>query len=177
MAGQTSSANRVTSARMSPSSVGMGRNRGMAATPTMASLSAMKRLVILLLPLALVWSGCAQLLGTADWDRIEATYRAGSAENQTGNYTLVVTPSQISYEVDGKPSSQELPQGTWDLLTTGVRALGARDGQACPGGESVAIEASAGGSVKQAFQASSCDSDDAFAQAKALIEQIVQRLQ
>ncbi len=149
----------------------------MAARLAVASLSAMKRLVILLLPLVLLWSGCAQLLGTADWDRIEATYLAGSAENQTGNYALVVTPTEVSYELDGKPSSQELPQGTWDLLTTGVRALGPRAGEACPGGESIAIEVSANGSVKQAFQASSCDSDDTFAQAKALIEQLVQRLQ
>ena len=138
----------------------------------------MNRLLLLLLvPLALVWSGCAQVLGTADWDLIEVTYQAGSTENQTGNYTLSATPTQARYEADGTPSSYELPAGVWDVLTGGVRALGGREGEACPGGEFLVIEASAQGAVKQTFQASSCDAGDALAQAKALIDQVVQRLQ
>lgn len=133
-----------------------------------------KRFLVLLLALALsALSGCSQLLGTSDWDRISVTYSAGSAPGQTGNYTLVVTPTDVSYELDGKRTTEKLPDGAWDTLVTGVRALGARQGDGCPGGQFIAIQAKAGSGVKQSFQASSCDAGDAFAQAKALIEQVV----
>lgn len=144
----------------------------------MASLVSMRRLLAaLVLPLFLILAGCSQVLGTAEWDRIDVTFDAGSAPEQTGDYTLTATPTQATYELDGKPSTQELPQGVWELLTTGVRAFGQRESQACPGGEYLVIEASAKGAVKQTFQASSCDAGDALEQAKALIEQVVQRLQ
>ena len=150
----------------------------MARGAVVASLMAMNRLIAsALVSLAVVLSGCAQVMGTADWDRIEVSYQAGSAENQTGNYSLTVTPTEASYEADGKPASYELPAGVWDVLTGGVRALGGRDGEACPGGEVLVIEASAQGAVKQEFEASSCDADGALSQAKVLIEQVLQRLQ
>lgn len=109
------------------------------------------------------------MLGTTDWDRIEASYAGGS-----GAYTLVVTPTEASYTIDGKTSSQKLPDGVWTTLTTGVRALGAREITTCADGESVQILAKAGTAVKQTFAANSCDAGDAMNQAKALLDQVIQ---
>lgn len=135
----------------------------------------MKRLLALLL-LVLV-TGCSPAPGTADWDQIEATFDAGSTQGQTGNYTVVVTPTEATYEVDGKPGSRELREGVWALLTTGVRALGDRSSEPCPGGEFISITATSDGVAKQTFQASSCDAGDTLDQAKALIDQVLQRVQ
>ena len=155
-----------------------GEKYAVTAPGALASLIGMKRLLLaLVVPLALLWSGCAQVMGTADWDRIDVTFQAGSTQNQTGNYTLTATPTRAEYVLDGKPSTHDLPQGVWDVLTGGVRTLGDRDSEACPGGEYLVIEASAQGAVKQTFQASSCDAGGVLDQAKALIEQVVQRLQ
>ena len=120
------------------------------------------------LVLLLAFAGCSQVLGTADWDRIEAGYVADS-----GAYTLVVTPTEASYTIDGKKSSQKLPDGVWTTLTTGVRALGPRDGTTCAKGESVQIVAKAGAVVKQSFAANSCDAGDAMKQAKAILDQVI----
>lgn len=117
----------------------------------------------------LALTGCSQVLGTTDWDRIEASYAGDS-----GAYTLVVTPTEASYTLDGKTSSQKLPDGVWTTLTTGVRALGARAITPCANGESVEIVAKAGATVKQTFAANSCDAGDAMKQAKALLDQIIQ---
>ena len=78
--------------------------------------------VVLLLAL----SGCTQVLGTSDWDRIEASFSAGMADNPKSGYTLVVQ-----------------------------------------------IVAKAGSTVKQSFQANSCDAGDAMKQAKALLDQVI----
>lgn len=133
----------------------------------------MKRLVAVLAALLLV-SGCSQVLGTTEWTRIEVIYQAGSAKDQNGNYSLVVSPSEAVYTLDGKESSQELPQGAWETLTTGIRALGARESQPCPGGQFLSITAKAGESVKQAYQASSCDAGDALAQAQAAVGRVLE---
>lgn len=132
----------------------------------------MRRLVAVLAAVLLL-SGCAQVLGTGDWTRIEVNFQAGSAADQKGNYTLVVTPSEATYTLDGTSSSHELPQGAWDALTTGIRTLGGRESEACPGGQFLTIEASAGDVVKQTYQASSCDAGDALKQAQALLEQVL----
>lgn len=121
----------------------------------------------------LALSGCSQVLGTSDWDRIEATFSAGMADNAKAGYTLVVTPTEASYTVDGKKNSQKLPDGAWTTLTTGIRALGAREGTTCADGEAVQIVAKAGSTVKQSFQANSCDAGDVMKQAKALLDQVI----
>ena len=129
----------------------------------------MRRIVVTALVLVLALAGCSQVLGTSDWDRIEASYSSTS-----GAYTLVVTPAEATYTIDGKKSSQKLPDGAWTTLTTGVRALGAREGTTCAKGESVQILAKAGTAVKQSFAANSCDAGDAMKQAKAILDQVVQ---
>jgi hypothetical protein len=129
----------------------------------------MRRIVVSALVLLLAFAGCSQVLGTTDWDRIEASYSGDS-----GAYTLVVTPTEASYTLDGKESSQKLPDGVWTTLTTGVRALGAREGTTCAKGESVQIAALAGTVVKQSFAANSCDAGDAMKQAKAILDQVIQ---
>lgn len=137
----------------------------------------MKRLLALLaLPLIVAVGGCSTLLGTGDWDEVRVSYTSGLAAEQAGDYTLVVTPAKASYTLDGKPTSYDLPEGTWDLLTTGVRTLGAKDGGGCLDGATLIIEASAGGSVKQSFEANSCDADGLLDRAKSLIEQVVNQL-
>ena len=129
----------------------------------------MRRIVVTALVLVLALAGCSQVLGTSDWDRIEASY-AGTS----GAYTLVVTPTEATYTIDGKKSSQKLPDGVWTTLTTGVRALGPREGTTCAKGESVQIVAKAGTAVKQSFAANSCDAGDAMKQAKAILDQVIQ---
>jgi hypothetical protein len=121
----------------------------------------------------LALSGCSQVLGTADWDRIEASFSAGIATGEKGGYTLVVTPTEVTYTIDGKESSEKMPDGLWTTLTTGVRALGAREGSTCADGEAVQIVAKAASTVKQSFQANSCDAGDAMKQAKALLDQVI----
>lgn len=133
----------------------------------------MRRIVVGFVVLLLALSGCTQVLGTSDWDRIEASFSAGIADNPKSGYTLVVTPTEASYTIDGKESSQKLPDGAWVTLTTGIRALGAREGTTCADGEAVQIVAKAGSTVKQSFQANSCDAGDAMKQAKALLDQVI----
>ncbi|MGV8910173.1 MAG: hypothetical protein ACOH1Y_14425 [Propionicimonas sp.] len=128
----------------------------------------MKRVVVGVVVLLLALAGCSQVLGTADWDRVEASYSGDS-----GAYTLVVTPTEASYTIGGKESSQKLPDGVWTTLTTGVRALGAREATTCAKGESVQIAAKAGSAVKQSFAANSCDAGDAMKQAKAILDQVI----
>jgi hypothetical protein len=133
----------------------------------------MKRILVGVVVLLLALSGCSQVLGTADWDRIEASFTADASTGSKGDYTLVVTPTEASYTIDGKTSSQKLPEGAWTTLTTGVRALGPREGAACADGQAIQILAKAGGAVKQTYQANSCDAGDAMKQAKALLEQFI----
>lgn len=133
----------------------------------------MKRvLVLLVLPVLLVLSGCSTILGTGDWDEVKVAY-SGSTE---GDYSLVVTPTEVSYTLDGKASTHELPAGAWTALTTGVRALGSHTAGNCADGSAITIQASAAGTVKQTFEASSCDADGVFATAKQLVEQVVSQL-
>ena len=133
----------------------------------------MKRLVALLvLPLVLAVTGCS-LLGGSDWDEVKVSFDASTA---SGDYTLVMTPAEATYTLDGKATTHELPTGVWTALTTGLKALGDRTGEACLDGQTILIEASAAGEVKQAFEANSCDAGDAFTQAQSLIEQVLSRL-
>lgn len=138
----------------------------------------MKRLllVVLALPLLVVASGCSSLLGTADWDQVKVSYFAASTAEQPGDYTLVVTPKQASYTLDGKASTHELPEGVWELLTTGVRTLGTHEPGSCLDGALLIIEASSSGTVKQTFEASSCDAGDLLDQAQGLIQQVISQL-
>lgn len=137
----------------------------------------MKRLLaVLVLPLLLVIGGCSSILGTGDWDQIKVTYASGSDAEQPGDYTLVVTPEQASYTLDGKASTRDLPSGSWEVLTTGVRSLGEHTAGDCLDGALLTIEASASGTVKQTFEASSCDSDELLGRAQSLIEQVVSQL-
>lgn len=137
----------------------------------------MKRVLILLAaPLLFVLAGCSSLLGTGDWDQVKVTYLSGSDETPRGDYTLVVTPKQASYTLNGKESTHELPSGVWEVLTTGVRGLGAHTSDSCLDGASLTIEAAAKGSVKQRFEATSCDAGDLLKQAKGVVEQVVNQL-
>lgn len=134
----------------------------------------MKRVLALLaLPIVMVVSGCSTILGTGDWDQVKVSYLA-TADGD--DYTLVVTPTEASYTLDGKATSHELPSGAWDLLTTGLRTFGDHTSENCPDGSVVTIEASAGGTVKQTFAASSCDTDGVFSTAQTLIEQVISQL-
>ena len=133
----------------------------------------MKRLLALLvLPLVLTVTGCS-MLGGGDWDEVQVSFDASTT---SGDYTLVVTPTEATYTLDGKATSHELPTGVWTVLTTGLKTLGDRTGDACLDGQTILIEASAAGEVKQAFEANSCDAGDAFTQAQSLIEQVLSRL-
>lgn len=135
----------------------------------------MRRLLAVLAAL-LLFTGCSQALGTADWDQIKVDFQAGSTQDQKGNYTLLVTPTEATYTLDGKSTAHDLPQGAWEALTTGVRALGERSSEPCPGGQFLQLEARAGDAVKLTYQASSCDAGNALAQAQALLEQLIGQL-
>ena len=50
-------------------------------------------------------------------------FTADNGTGPKGDYTLVVTPTGASYTVEGKETRQELPDGAWSALTTGVLAL------------------------------------------------------
>ncbi|MCW5951762.1 MAG: hypothetical protein KIT69_05860 [Propionibacteriaceae bacterium] len=134
----------------------------------------MKRVIaLLILPVLLVLGGCSTILGTGDWDQVKVSYLS-SADGD--DYTLLVTPTEASYTLAGEASTHELPSGVWDLLTTGVRSLGDHTSDTCADGSVLTIEASAAGTVKQTFAASSCDADGLFSTAQSLIEQVVSRL-
>ena len=135
----------------------------------------MRRLLAALAALLLL-TGCSQVLGTADWNQVRVDFQAGSTEGQEGNYTLLVTPTEAVYTLDGKSTSHELPQGAWDALTAGIRTLGERTSEPCPGGQFLSVEARAGDAVKHTYQASSCDAGNALAQAQALLEQLIGQL-
>lgn len=136
----------------------------------------MKRLLVLLLLPLLAVAGCSSVLGTGDWDEVRVTFASGVDNEQPGNYTLVVTPEQASYTLDGKTTSHELPTGTWQVLTTGVRSLGAHPAEGCLDGALLTIEAMADGTVKQTFEASSCDAEGLLDTAQSLIQQVISRL-
>ncbi len=138
----------------------------------------MKRLVVAVLALLLTLTGCSQVLGTADWDKIEVTYTSpeGATDLPAGDYTLVVTPTDATYTINGEKKSDKLPDGAWTALSTGVRALGDRKGAACSGKGSIAITASAAGAAKQSFEANGCDAGDAFKQATDLVAQIIAQI-
>lgn len=134
----------------------------------------MKRaLVLLVLPILVMVSGCSTLLGTGDWDQVKVDYLTNT---EGDDHRLVVTPTEASITLDDQVTSHELPSGTWDLLTTGLRALGDHSSDACPDGSVLTIEASAAGTVKQTFAASSCDTDGVFDTAQTLIEQLIAQL-
>ena len=129
------------------------------------------------LVLLLALTGCSQMLGTADWDRIEVTYTPPDDPGQTApGYTLVVTPTEATYMLDGEEKTGELPDGAWSALTTGVRAFGDRTGASCTGKGSITIKASAVGTAKQSFEANGCDPGDIFKQAQALVSQVIAQL-
>ena len=137
----------------------------------------MKRLVVAVLALLLTLTGCSQVLGTADWDTIEVTFTSPDDPGLTmGDYTLVVTPTEATYTLNGEKKSGTLPDGAWSALTTGVRAFGDRKATACSGKGSITIAASAGGTAKQHFEANGCDAGDAFKQATDLVAQIIAQI-
>jgi hypothetical protein len=139
----------------------------------------MRRVVVGVLVFLLALSGCSQALGTADWDRIDVAYTSpeGATELPTGDYTLVVTPTQLSYALNKeKPKTQKLPDGAWAALTTGVRAFGDRKPATCAGKGSIRITASAAGTAKQDFAANGCDAGDAFKQATDLFAQLLAQI-
>ena len=138
----------------------------------------MKRLVVAVLALLLTLTGCSQVLGTADWDKIQVTYQSpeGATDLPSGDYTLVVTPTDATYTINGEKTSNTLPDGAWTALSTGVRALGDRAGTACSGKGSITITASAAGTSKQNFEANGCDAGDAFKQATDLMAQIIAQI-
>jgi len=138
----------------------------------------MKRLVVAVLALLLTLTGCSQVLGTADWDTIQVTYKspAGATDLPAGDYTLVVTPTDATYTVNGEKKSNKLPDGAWTALTTGVRAFGDRKGTDCSDKGSITITASVAGTVKQNFEANGCDAGDAFKQATDLVAQIIAQI-
>ncbi len=129
------------------------------------------------LVLLLAFAGCSQMFGTADWDEIEVTFTPADDAGQTmPGYTLVVTPTEATYTLDGDEKTAQLPEGAWSALTTGVRAFGDRKGTACTGKGSITIRASAVGTVKQNFEANGCDAGDVFEQAQALVSQVIAQL-
>lgn len=132
-----------------------------------------KRILVLLLPVLLLFTGCAQLMGTSGWDTIEVTFTGSATKDQKANYTLAITPTTATYKVNGETQKTELPQGTWDALVTGVRALGERSSQSCPGGQTIRITARSGGQVSQTFEASSCDAGGLFDQAKQVADMLL----
>ncbi|HQY99743.1 MAG TPA: hypothetical protein PKV13_11605, partial [Propionicimonas sp.] len=129
----------------------------------------MKRIALVMV--ALLLSGCS-LIGSTSWDKVEVDFSAGTTD--AGDYQLVVTPKQVTYTADGDTTSQDLPEGAWTALATGLGALGARTSEPCPDGQFLEVRAKAGDQVKQTFQASSCDAGDAFDQVQALLEQVIE---
>lgn len=134
----------------------------------------MKRIVLVLLPLLLLFASCAQVMGVADWDTIEVSYAGSAVPGQKDSYSLTITPTEATYTIDGKSQTAELAPGAWGALVTGVRALGARTSQPCPGSQTIRITAKSGSEVSQSFEASSCDAGEVFSQAQQLAEMFVQ---
>ena len=133
----------------------------------------MKRFLLVLLPLLLLVTGCAQLMGTSDWDSIEVSYTGSAVPDQSGNYSFTITPTEATYTIDGKSQKAELAQGAWQALVTGVRALGERTTQPCPGSQTIRITAKSGSAVSQSFEASSCDAGEVFDQAQQLADMLL----
>lgn len=130
----------------------------------------MKRaLTLLVLPLLLVVSGCS-LLGSGDWEEVRVNVQS---TGDKPSFSAVVTPTKATFTVDGKQTSQDLPTGTWQIITAGLSSLGDRKAEKCPDGEVVKVEARAEGAVKFSFGASSCDAEDALSRVRPLIDQLV----
>lgn len=130
----------------------------------------MKRaLTLLLMPLFLVLSGCS-LLGGDDWEEVRVSLQS---TGDKPSFSAVVTPSEATFTVDGKQTSQELPTGTWQVITAAVGSLGDRKAEKCPDGELVKVDARAGGTVKFSFSASSCDAEDALSKVRPLVDQLL----
>jgi hypothetical protein len=137
----------------------------------------MRRVVVSVLVLLLSLAGCSQAIGTADWDKIEVTYKSPVDPGLTmGDYTLVVTPTEAIYTLNGDKKTEKLPDGAWAALTTGVRAFGDRKGVACVDKGSITITASAAGTAKQNFEANGCDAGDVFKQASELVAQVIAQI-
>lgn len=138
----------------------------------------MRRVVVGVLVLLLALAGCSQVLGTAEWDKIEVSFT--SPEDATdlpmGDYTMVVTPTEVTYSLNGQDKTAKLVDGAWSALTTGVRAFGDRKGVACSGKGSISIKASAAGTAKQSFEANGCDAGDVFKQATDLMAQVIAQI-
>ena len=128
----------------------------------------MERILGLLLVLTL--SGCS-LLGSSSWDQVKVAFSGADK----GDYTLVVTPKQAIYTIDGKATSEDLPEGAWTAVATGVAALRARTSKECDG-QRLKIQALSGGDVLQTFEATSCDGGEALEQAKGVLDQLIAQL-
>ena len=117
------------------------------------------------------------MLGTAEWDKVEVTYTSPEDPGATlGDYTLVATPTEVTYTLNGEKKTAKLADGAWAALTTGVRAFGDRSATACKGKGSITIKASAAGTTKQGFEANGCDAGDAFKQATDLVAQVIAQI-
>ena len=129
----------------------------------------MRRVAVGVLVLLLALTGCSQVLGIADWDKIVVNY----TDEAGGDYALVVTPAEAISTIDGEETSHKLPDGFWNTLVTGVRALGEREAVTCAEGQAIKIQATSGGAVKQTYAANSCDAGDALKSAQKLVEQLL----
>ena len=78
----------------------------------------MKRLLASLVVMVL-FSGCA-FIGDGRWARIEAHFSAGDPQGGLGDYQLVITPDEVSYQASGVQKTTALPDGVWTVLVTGL---------------------------------------------------------
>ncbi len=128
----------------------------------------MNRTLGLVVAMMLALTGCAQVMPMAEWTQVKVSYTAGSAPGQLGNYMVVITPKQATFTGDDGTSTRELPPGAWDSVVTAARALGARDGEPCPGGEAIWVAAGTEKETLQKFTASSCDDGELISKAKSV---------
>lgn len=120
--------------------------------------------------------GCSsvpQVLGTSAWTDVTVRFEPAATPKAKGGYTLVITQKKATLTRDGQTSAQKLPDGAWDGLTTAVRALGSRESKGCPSGQSITVTARAATTTAQSFVTTTCDGDQALAQAQKAVEAVL----
>ncbi len=134
----------------------------------------MKRILAVIVIGLLSLTGCVG--DTSKWTSIEASYSPGSTQQQAKDaYNLVITPTSATLRQGGNTTTRDVSQSLWDTVRNSVSALGARSvPQACPGGQTITIKGFVADDETHRFEATSCETDSKVAEAKRILDLVVQ---
>lgn len=136
----------------------------------------MKRILAVIVIGLLALTGCTD---TTQWTKIEASYIAGSTQQQTGdNYRLVITPTSATLSQGNNSTTREIDKGLWDTVRNSISAMSPRtSAQGCPGGQAIEIKGFTDAGEAYRFQSDSCEADSKVAEAKRILDLVVKLFQ